>query len=126
MTTTITKMRPKWENHDHGKHNRNNNIAFAIFYIVVLLASSSLTGSALGKVLAIQPFGHQHQQGIPLKLWTVDSVPTEKQHRALPATAASRISVHDNNIAMDRPTTFKINHSSDSTSISSSNNCTCP
>jgi len=74
-------------------------------FIVVLFASSTLTGSSLGKVSLIQPFGQQQQQqqGIPLKLWTVDSVPTDsqKQHRFLPATASSRTSVHNNNVVID-------------------------
>ncbi|HET7149144.1 MAG TPA: hypothetical protein VFI73_11670 [Candidatus Nitrosopolaris sp.] len=126
MTIIITIVRPKGSDYYHGKHSRNSNIAFAISYIIVLLTSSTLAGSSMGKVSAIESFGQQHQQGIPLRLWTVDSVPTEKQHRALPAIAASRISVHDNNIAIDKPTTFKINHFSDKRSISSSNNCTCP
>ncbi|MDQ6668499.1 MAG: hypothetical protein M3Y53_09775 [Thermoproteota archaeon] len=106
-----------------------SNFVFAIAFIVVLLASSTLTGSSLGKVSLIQPFGQrQLQQGIPLKLWTIDSAPadSQKQHRAHPATGSSRTSVHDNNVVIDRPNTFKINHSSDPKSISPSNNCTCP
>ena len=108
-------------------NNNRNNFVFVIAFIIALLASSTLTGSSLGKVSPIQPLGQQQQQGIPLKLWTVDSAPndSQKQLRALPATA-SRTSVHDNSIAIHRPTTFKINHSSDTKSISSSNNCTCP
>ncbi|MDQ6865491.1 MAG: hypothetical protein M3044_16905, partial [Thermoproteota archaeon] len=80
------------------------NFVFAMAFIAALLASSTLTGSSLGKVSLIQPFGRQQQQqGTPLKLWTIDSSPTDsqKQHRVLPATGSSRTSVHNNNVVID-------------------------
>ena len=114
-------MRLNWRNNNYDKHNRNNNnnIAFAISFAVILLASSTLTGSSLGKVSLTQPFGQQQQQEIPLKLWSIDSSPTGS-HKQLPDTTVSQTSVHASNIA------FKINHSSDPKSTPSSNNCTCP
>ncbi len=104
-----------------------SNFVVATALAVVLLASSTLTGSSLGKVSYLQPFGHQQQQGIPLKLWTDDSASTDsqQQHRPLPATASSQTSIHDNNIAIGTPNTFKINHPFEPKSLSS-NNCTCP
>jgi len=115
-------MRLNWRNNNYDKHNNNNNIAFAISFAVILLASSTLTGSSLGKVSLTQPFGQQQQQEIPLKLWSIDSSPTDfhKQHRDLPATTPSQTSVRDNNIVIDSPNTFKINHSTYPKSMSSS------
>ena len=102
-----------------------SNFVFATALAVVLLASSTLTGSSLGKVSHLQPFGHQQQQGIPLKLWTDDSASTDSQQQHRPATASSQTSIHDNNIAIGTPNTFKINHPFEPKSLSS-NNCTCP
>jgi hypothetical protein len=74
-----------------------SNFVFAIAFIVVLLASSNLTGSSLAKV-SLSPFEQEQQQA--LKIWS-DSLPVDSQKQALHDTHSSRTSAHDNNIIID-------------------------
>ena len=76
-----------------------SNFVFAIAFIVVLLASSTLTGSSLAKV-SLSPFEQKQQQA--LKIWS-DSLPVDPQKQALHDTHSSRTSAHDNNIVIDPP-----------------------
>ena len=62
------------------RNNNRNNFVFAIASIVILLASSTLTGSPLGKVSLAQSFGLQHQEN-PLKIWTIGSSPTNNNEQ---------------------------------------------
>jgi hypothetical protein len=104
-------MPPRWRNNDHSTYNINNNFTFAIFFIIILLASSTLTGSSSGKVSSIQPFEQQQQQA--LKIWS-DSLPTDSQKRAVPATSFSEMSTHANDIGISPAKS------------TSSDNCLCP
>ena len=76
-----------------------SNFVFAIAFIVVLLASSTLTGSSLAKV-SLSPFEQEQQQA--LKIWSY-SLPVDSQKQALHDTHFSRASAHDNNIVIDPP-----------------------
>jgi hypothetical protein len=76
-----------------------SNFVFAIAFIVVLLASSTLTGSSLAKV-SLSPFEQEQQQA--LKIWS-DSLPVNSQKHALHDTHSYRTSAHDNNIVIDPP-----------------------
>ncbi|MGB7954102.1 MAG: hypothetical protein WCF23_08985, partial [Candidatus Nitrosopolaris sp.] len=76
-----------------------SNFVFAIAFIVVLLASSTLTGSSLAKV-SLSPFEQEQQQA--LKIWS-DSLPVDSQKQALHDTHSPRTSAHDNNIVIDPP-----------------------
>jgi len=76
--------------------SRNNNIGFALVFVVILLVSSTLTGSSLAKISLTQPFEQQRQQA--LKIWS-DSLPINYQ-KYLPTTSFSETTIPSNDIGI--------------------------